>query len=223
MILAFIRTLILYGVLILVVRLLGKRQIGQMEPSEFVVALIAADLAAVPMQDGGISLLSGLIPIITILGAELIISALSLKSIWFRKVLSGTPVVLIENGNILQKNLRQNRLTIDELINHLRQKDILDIQSVQYAILETNGNLSVFPYPNERPATAKEAGIPVKDQWYPVTLISDGKLLRDNLKVAGKDEAWLNRILKKKKATVSSTWLLTVDHTDKIVFYKKEI
>ena len=222
MVLAFLRTLILYGVLIFVVRLLGKRQIGQMEPSEFVVALIAADLAAVPMQDGGIPLLSGLIPIITILGAELTLSALALKSVWFRKVLSGTPVILIENGNILQKNLRKNRLTIDELINHLRQKDILDIQSVQYAILETNGSLSVFPYPDERPATAKEAGITVPEQWYPITLISDGKLLTENLSVAGKDEAWLKKVLKKKKATVSSTWLLTVDHTDKIVFFKKE-
>ncbi len=222
LLLSYIRTILLYCVLILVVRLLGKRQIGQLEPSELVVAMLVADLAAIPMQDEGIPLLSGIVPIFTVLGLELVFSHLSLKSIPIRKLLCGKPVILIENGNILQQNLRKTRVTLDELMGHLRQKDILDPRTVQYAILETNGSLSVFPYPKERPASAKEAGIPVKKQFLPLTVISDGKLLKENLQKAGKDELWLKKVLSQKEATVESTWLLTVDGKDHILFYKKE-
>lgn len=222
MLLSYIRTILLYCVLILVIRLLGKRQIGQLEPSELVVAMLVADLAAIPMQDEGIPLLSGLVPIFTVLGIELVFSHLSLKSVRIRKVLCGKPVILIENGNIMQENLRKTRVTLDELMGHLRQKDILDLTTVQYAILETNGNLSVFPYPKERPASAKEAGIQVKKQHMPLTVISDGRLLRDNLQKAGKDETWLKKVLQQKAATVKSTWLLTVDGSDHVLFYKKE-
>ena len=222
MIISYIRTVILYLVLIAVVRLMGKRQIGQMEPSELVVAMLVADLASIPMQDGGIPLFSGLVPIITILGLELVLSAISMKSLPLRKILCGKPVILIENGNILQQNLKKTRVTLDELTGHLREKDVLDLRSVQYAILETNGNLSVFPYPKEKPASAKDAGIKVRKQGLPVTLISDGKLLRDNLQVAKKDEKWLHRVLEERQATLQTTWLLTVDGNGQIVFYPKE-
>jgi len=201
---------------------MGKRQIGQMEASEFVVAMLVADLASIPMQDGGIPLLSGLIPLITVLGLELVLSHLSLKSIWFRKILCGKPVILIENGNILQGNLRKTRVTMDELTGHLREKDVLDLQDVQYAILETNGNLSVFPYPKQKPASAADAGIQVKKQYLPLTVISDGKILKSNLKKAGKDLSWLQRALEKRRVTVADTWLLTVDGADNVVFYRKE-
>lgn len=222
MILSYVRTIILYLVLIAVVRMMGKRQIGQMEPSEFVVTMLVANLAAIPMQDGAIPLYSGFIPIVTILGVELVLSALSMKNVRFRRILCGKPVILIENGNILQKNLKKTRVTLDELTGHLREKDVLDLQSVQYAILETNGNLSVFPYPKEKPASAKEAGIQVKKQALPITVISDGFLMEKNLKKANKDVGWVKRVLHQYQATVEQTWLLTVDGNDKIVFYRKE-
>jgi len=222
LLLYYTRTVILYLVLILVVRLMGKRQVGQMEPSEFVVTMLVADLASIPMQDGGIPLFSGLVPIATVLGMELVLSALSMKSLRLRRLLCGKPVILMENGNILQKNLRKTRITSDELIGHLREKDILDLRSVQYAILETNGNLSVFPYPKEKPASAKEAGIEVRKQTLPITVISDGTLMADNLALVKKDVAWVQRVLREKKATLQGTWLLTVDLEDKIVFYPKE-
>ena len=222
MIISYIRTIILYLVLIAVVRLMGKRQIGQMEPSEFVVTMLVANLASIPMQDGGIPLFSGFVPIVTVLGLELVLSALSMKSLPLRKILCGKPVILIENGNILQQNLKKTRVTLDELTGHLREKDVLDLRAVQYAILETNGNLSVFPYPKEKPASAKDAGIKVRKQAMPVTIISDGKLLRDNLQVAKKDEKWLHRVLEEHQATLQTTWLLTVDGNDQIVFYQKE-
>ena len=222
MILSYLRTIILYLVLIAVIRLMGKRQIGQMEASEFVVTMLVANLASIPMQDSGIPLYSGLVPILTVLGVELVLSTLSLKSVWLRKLLCGKPVILIENGHILQDNLRATRITLDELTGHLREKDVLDLYSVQYAILETNGNLSVFPYPRERPASARDAGIKARPQYLPITVISDGKLLKENLQKAGKDERWLQSVLRQREATVRNTWLLTVDDKEKLVFYRKE-
>lgn len=223
MILSYLRTIILYLVLIAVIRLMGKRQIGQMEPSEFVVTMLVANLASIPMQDSGIPLFSGFVPIVTVLGLELVLSFLSLRSIWVRKLLCGKPVILIENGNILQQNLRKTRVTLDELTGHLREKDVLDLRSVQYAILETNGNLSVFPYPKDRPASAKEAGITPQKQAIPLTIISDGVLLPDNLKIAKKDTAWVQKVLKQHDADIRNTWLLTVDGNDHVLFYRKEL
>ena len=223
MILSYLRTIILYLVLISVIRLMGKRQIGQMEPAEFVVTMLVANLAAIPMQDGGIPLFSGFIPIVTVLGVELILSHLSLKSIRFRKLLCGKPVILIENGTIMQENLRKTRVTMDELTGHLREKDVLDITTVQYAILETDGNLSVFPYPKERPATAKEAGVQANKQYMPLTIISDGALLLENLQKAGKNKLWLHKVLTQRDTTVADTWYLSVDGQDKIVHYPREV
>ncbi len=223
MILSYVRTVILYLVLIAVIRLMGKRQIGQMEPAEFVVTMLVANLAAIPMQDGGIPIFSGMVPILTVLGVELVLSALSLRSIRFRKILCGKPVILIENGNILQQNLRKTRVTLDELTGHLREKDVLDLRSVQYAILETNGNLSVFPYPKEKPASARDAGVQARKQYLPITVISDGKLLHENLVKAKKDTRWVQQVLKEQRAELQDTWLLTVDGGDQIYFCRKEI
>lgn len=222
MVLSYTRSIVLYLLLILVIRFLGKRQIGQMEPSELVVTMLVADLAAIPMQDGGIPLLSGVIPILTVLGMEFVLSSLSLKSMWIRRFLCGKPVILIENGNILQENLRRTRITTDELTGHLRQKDVLDVSTVQFAILETNGNLSVFPYPKEKPASAKDAGITVKKQYLPYTIISDGQLIEENLEKAGKDLPWLQKVLKSHRTTLQNTWLLTVDKADHILLLEKE-
>ena len=222
MIHSYLRTLLLYMVLILVIRLMGKRQIGQMEASEFVVTMLVANLAAIPMQDSGIPFYSGLVPILTVLGAELCLSWGILKSLGLRRLFCGKPVILIENGHLIQANLRRTRVTLDELMGHLREKDVLDLRSVQFAILETNGNLSVFPFPKERPASAKEAGIRAKPQYLPITLIGDGHVFRENLFLSGKDEGWLARVLQEHAATAEETFLLTVDGAGKLLFLRKE-
>lgn len=221
LILSYFRTLILYLVLILVVRLMGKRQIGEMEPAEFVVTMLVANLAAIPMQDGGIPLFSGLIPILVVLGMELVLSWGTLRSQRFRKILCGKPVLLIENGKILQDKLRQTRITLDELMGHLRQKDVLNPQQVQYAILETNGTLSVFPYPEFAPAAAKEAGIQVKQLRLPVTIVEDGVLLNENLAFSGKDAAWVEKTLRDRNTKLEDTFLLAVAG-QQILFIEKE-
>ena len=222
MLISYMRTLMLYLVLLATVRLLGKRQIGQMEASELVVAMLVADLASIPMQDVSIPLYSGLVPILTVLGAELILSSLCLRSIRLRKILCGKPVILIENGRILQQNLRRTRVTLDELAGHLREKDILDIRTVQYAILETNGNLSVFPYPSEVAPSASDLKIHPKSRFLPVTIISDGHLLKDNLRLTGLDESWMRKILGDYRATIAGTWLLTVDKAGNVLWLGKE-
>ena len=222
MILYYLRTLFLYFILIASVRLMGKRQVGQMEPSEFVVTMLVANLASIPMQDEGIPLFSGLVPILTVLGSELVLSVASMGSIRLRRILCGKPVILIENGHILQDNLRRTRITLDELTGHLRLKEVLDLNTVQFAILETNGDLSVFLYPAHRPPTAKEAKIQAQKQALPVTIIDDGRLLTRNLPVAKKDESWVWRVLKSHNATLEDTFLLTVDSTDTILWLPKE-
>ena len=222
MILSFLRTGILYLVLVLAVRLMGKRQIGQMEASEFVVTMLVANLAAIPMQDGGIPLYSGLVPILTVLGLELCLAGLLLRSMLLRKFFCGKPVILIDNGKILADSLRRTRVTLDELMGHLRQKDVLDVTTVQFAILETDGTLSVFPYPKYRPASAKEAGIKAERQYLPITLIQDGYLIRENLEKSGRSQQWLETELGKQKTDCASTLLMTIDEGGSVVWIGKE-
>ena len=156
------------------------------------------------------------------LGAELVLSVACMGSIRLRRMFCGKPVILIENGRILQDNLRRTRITLDELTGHLRLKDVLDLRTVQFAILETNGDLSVFLYPAERPATAREAKVEVQKQALPVTIIDDGKLIKKNLPVAKKDEKWVQKVLKSHHSTLKDTFLLTVDNKDTILWLPKE-
>ena len=222
MLLSYIRTIALYLILVAVVRLMGKRQIGQMEPAEFVVTMLVANLAAIPMQDGGIPLYSGLVPILTVLGVELLLSAFCLRSIRFRRLLCGKPVILIDNGKILRDNLQRTRVTLDELTELLRQCNVLRPETVQYAILETNGNLSVVPYPQHTPAVAKDVGITPKKQQIPYTIIADGNLYEENLRLLGKDRAWLERVLHDKGGQPDSTLLLMADKEEKVFFVPME-
>lgn len=218
----YARTVVVYLFLIAVIRFLGKRQLGQMEPSEVVVTMLVADLASFPMEDPDIPLTAGIVPILAVLSMEILLSLLSVRSLKVRKLLCGKPVILMENGDFLQENMRKNRITIDELLSQLRQKDIMDPSTVRYAILETGGNLSVFPYPEYEPAAARDAGVPVESLKAPITVVSDGRVLSDNLKKAGKNQKWLEKALQKQGVTLEQTFLLTVDEENKILFYKKQ-
>ena len=222
MFISYIRSAILYLLLILSVRLMGKRQIGEMEPSEFVVTMLLANLAAIPMQDSTLPLLSGLVPILTVLAMELVFAWLCLRSIRLRKLLCGKPVLLIYNGEICQQNLRRTRINADELTEHLRENGIMDPATVKYAILETDGNISTFPYGKDRPPTAKEAGVRAEDDALPYTLISDGHILQDNLDTAGRDRRWLEGELAKLGCHARDIFLLTVDDTGKLYVARKE-
>ncbi len=223
MVIALVRTIILYLLIIAGVRLMGKRQVGELEPSELVLALIIADLAAVPMQDFGIPLISGIIPILTLLSVTMLISMLTMKSVRFRALLCGRPSIIVENGKLHQREMAKNRFTIDELMEELRMKGITDISTVKYAILETNGQLSVLPYANQKPPAAKDMGLAPEEGGLPIVIINDGRVLEHNLKTRGYDMNWLEKQLQShgvKKA--QEVYLLTVDEMDRVYFSHKE-
>ena len=222
MLISFIRSVILYLLLILVIRSMGKRQIGQMEASEFVVTMLIADLASVPMQNNAISLFSGLVPILAVLALELILTVASMKLLGVRRLLCGKPVILIEHGRISSENLRRTRVTLDELTGQLREQGVLDPATVNYAILETNGVISVFPYAKYRPATAMDAGITAQDETLPFTVVADGRILKENLRLAGKEQPWLEETLHAASCRLRDVLLMTVDGTGKVNLQKKE-
>ena len=219
---SFLRTVFFYLLLVIVLRVMGKRQIGEMEPSEFVVTMMAANLSTAPIENPGSPIIYGLIAILTILGAELVLSTVTMCSVSARRLFCGKPVILIENGKLLQENLRKTRITLDELTCQLREKDVLDLTTVRYAILETNGAMSVFLYAKDRPASAGEAGIQAEETCLPVTIIEDGRVLKENLQKAGKDENWLKGVLRDRSAGRNETLLLTVDEKNTIFFIRKE-
>lgn len=222
MLICFFRAVILYLVLILVIRLMGKRQLGQMEATEFVVTMLIADLAAVPMQDESTPLLDGLIPILVVLAIELILSVWVYHSIPIRRFFCGKPVILIENGKLLQKNMRKTRVNPDELTEHLRLRGVVDISSVRFAILETNGSVSVLPQSKYTPASAKDAGIETQEVNLAYTLVSQGKLMRHNLRLAGRTEAWVEEQLQKHNCRLCDVFLLTADESGKLYFSVKQ-
>ena len=221
---AFFRTVILYFVLMLGMRLMGKRQIGELEPSELVLTLLISDLASVPMQDFGLPLLNGLLPIVTLLSLSMLMSYCNLKSIRFRSLLCGRPTIIIRDGKLMQRAMTANRLTVDELFEQLRGQGISDLSTVQYAILETSGKLSILPYAKDAPLTPASAGLDVPDNVsLPLLIINDGRILRHNLMDSGHDERWLNKQLQMRSlSSPRQVFLLTVDNSETVVCVPRE-
>lgn len=223
MIVAFSRTLILYALIIAGIRLMGKRQVGELEPSELVFALIVSDLAAVPMQEFGTPLISGIIPILTLFCLTMILSILTMKDLRFRAFLCGRPSVIIADGKLRQQEMRRNRFTLDELMEELRMQGITDLTTVKYAILETNGKISVLLQASERPVTLREMGITAQETGLPVILINDGHLLEHNLKDRGLDRSWLEKQLHAHHVKhTEQVFLMTVDEMNTVYLVPKE-
>ena len=224
MVIAVARTVILYLIIIVGFRLLGKHQVSELEPAEFVLTLIIADIASVPMQDFGIPLLTGIVPIITLLCLSMILSVLTMKSLKLRALLAGTPSILIRDGTLDQKEMRRNRMTLDEVMEELRLQGYTDLAAIQYAILETNGQLSVLPYAAEKPPAAKDLNAAVSDTDLPVVLINDGRLLSHNLQQRGLNEGWLRKRLEEQGVhSVREVFLLTVDGQNQTYFIRREL
>lgn len=219
----FIRTMILYVLIIVGIRLMGKRQVGELEPSELVLSLIIADLASVPMQDYGIPLLTGIIPILTLLSLTMILSVLTMKNTLFRTLLCGQPSIIIRNGTLDQREMARNRLTVDELMEELRGKGFADFSTIQYAILETNGLLSILPYAAQRPPTAHQLQVKTEEIGLPRVVISDGKLLSENLEALGRNRMWLDRRLREQGCTgPEQVFLLLVDERGNLCLTRKD-
>ena len=219
----FFRTFIIYITLLVAMRLMGKRQLGELELSELVITVLISDIAAHPLQDIGIPLMNGLLPIIILLCCELIISGVIVKSNRTKELLCGKPSFLIVNGVINQKEMKKNRFTPDELAEELRTQSILDISLIKFAILETDGRLNIVLFPSERPVTAGQMSVNTKDCGYPVIIINNGKLIEKNLSLCGKDKNWLQKELSLREVKgVEAVYLMSLNEAGQIYLAEAE-
>lgn len=218
----FVRVIILYILVLIVMRLMGKRELGQMQPFELVITMMIADLVSIPMSDTGIPIFNGIIPILGLLLMQSIISLLNIKSIWVRKIICGKPTILIYRGKIDEKILKKEKLTINELQERLRQNNIFTLGDVEYAILETSGQLTVIPKPEKRNTVPEDFNITPEYEGIPYDLIIDGVILHKNLKAIGKDYKWLEKQIKKFNTKISDVLIATYDGKGQIFCQKKE-
>lgn len=220
----FFRCVILYFSVILAVRLMGKRQIGELQPSELVVTILISELAAMPMQDLHLPILFGLIPIFSLVALELLVSVVTLKSVKARVFLYGKPLILVYRGKFRQREMARARVTVDDIFEVMRNNGIVRIEDVDYAVLETNGQLSVIQKGQVRPICADDLKIKAKQsEGLPTVLIIDGRLMAANLRRKGYDKKWLEKTLREQKASgIKEIFLLTVDDGGEVYAIKKE-
>ena len=217
-----LRTLILYFAVIAAVRLMGKRQIGELDLSELVVTILVSDLAAVPMQDLGIPMVSGLIPIATLIVLEILLSFLALKSRFFRRLLNGQPAIIIRGGKLDIKKLRQMRLTTDEVIETLRKQNVSSVADVKYGVIEPDGSLSVVLKQPQQQVTAEMLGLTPKDAGLPLVVVSDGKLVNRSLQLLHLDPRDIENRLKNQSVALSDVFLMTLDDCGNTFLQRKE-
>ena len=202
---------------------MGKRQVGQLQPAELVIAIMISDLASIPIESGNIPLVYGIIPIFTLIGSELLLSWFCLKNNKFRRLLSGESSILIYKGKILEDELKKQRFNLEDLLEELRQNNIPDISQVDYAILETSGQVSVIPKASSQPLTPSDLNIIPSEKKYPCTIISDGVLNSDELKRSGKTKNWLHSQLKKQNIfKTEDVFIATVTCEGKLFVQKKK-
>lgn len=211
MISTVLRTVILYIVVTLAIRLMGKRQIGDMQPNELVVTLLISEIAAIPLQDTDQPVFIGVVAILVLVFLEIIVSILSLKSFFVRKLLNGKSVVIIKNGVVDQQAMRNVRMTVVDLIELLRDKDVFDINDVAFAVLEVNGNLSILLKKDAQTVSIKDLKLKMPDSTLPLPVISDGKIIYESLKALEISAKELNEILKRENTTVKQVFLMTLD------------
>ena len=198
MLIVFTRALILYLLVVVVIRMMGKRQIAEMQPFELVITIMIADLAATPMENTGVPLINGIIPILTLLSVQVIVSYISLKIESVREIVCGKPSVIIDKGQIVESELRRLRINMNDLLEQLRSKNYPNVSDIEFAILETNGQFSIIPKAEKRGVVTEDLGIAVQAEELPITLIIDGKLIPKNLQTSGYDKQWVIKQLKEK-------------------------
>jgi len=203
-------------------RMMGKREIGQLQPFELATAIMIADLASIPMSDIGISIFNGIIPILALLAIHLIITNINLKSITIRKIICGKPTILIHRGKIVEKSLKKEKFTINELQERLRGNNVSNISDVEYAILETSGQITVILKPDKRVTIPADFKIMPEYEGIPYDLIIDGKIMHENLKAIGKNFAWLKVQVKKFNINPEEALIVTYDGKGQIFCQAKE-
>lgn len=218
----FLRSLILYAIVIFSVRLMGKRQLGELQPGELVITILISNIATLPIENTSLPLLPGMLPILTLVCLEVIVSFITMKSKRLRKLVSGSPKIVIRDGEIIQQTMLDLRLTIDDLLMSLRSNQIFDPSEVQFAIVETTGAISVYPKAAYRNVVQEDIGLKNKSENPPCVVISDGAVMEKALGSIGRDVKWLEKELKRKNMTVNRTFLAMADSSGVSVLIKKE-
>ena len=221
MLVIFIRSILIYIIVLAVMRLMGKREIGQLQPFELVTSIIIADLASTPLANSGIPITNGIIPILGLLVMHLVISILNMKFMNFRKLVCGKPSILIYRGKIDEQELRKERFTLNKLQERLRDNNIMNLGDVEYAILETSGQINVIQKPNKRNTIPEDFGIEPDYEGIPYDLVLDGKIMEHNLRCIGKDYNWLKKQVDKFGYKPEDALIVTIDGKGQIFSQKK--
>lgn len=222
MLIVYIRAIILYAVIILAIRLMGKRQIGELQPSELAITILISNLATLPIEDNNIPMMMGAVPIIALVGFEILLSKISLKSIKIRRFISGNPIVIIREGKIDQKQMKSLRFSIDDLMEALRENSIFDLKDVHYAVVETTGKVSVLQKIECQPITPKSVNLKLDEPSPPVVVISNGVVLEKALNVYNLSMDWVNSIIKKNKTSIKDVFIMTVNKDKDYYLVKDE-
>ena len=222
MLITYIRSIVLYVIVLIVTRIMGKREIGQLQPFEFVISIMIADLATIPMSEVGVPIFDGIIPIFSLLIMHLIITVFNIKSIKFRSIVCGKPSLLVRKGEIDERALEKERFGLSELQERLREKDIFSMNDVDYVILETNGEISVILKNNKKTVTIEDLNLESDYTGMSFNLIIDGKIVDDNLQKIGKNRKWLNNKLKEKKTKSENVLIATIDELGNMFIQEKK-
>ena len=222
MLITFVRAIFLYIIVLIVMRLMGKREIGQLQPFELAISIMIADLASIPMTESGVPISNGIIPILGLLVMHLLISLINLKSLKAREIICGKPRILIYRGKIDEKALKKERFTINELQERLRKSNVMYLGDVEYAILETSGDLSVIQKPEKRNTIPEDFNITPEYEGISYDLVIDGKVMVDNLKKIGKDYRWLKKQVEKFNIEPEEALVVTIDGKEQFFCQKKE-
>lgn len=223
MLISVIRTLILYTVIIIAVRLMGKRQISDLQTSELVVTLLISDIAAIPMQNTAQSLLSGFIPILILVLCEIVLSVLMIKNSKFRKLICGKPQIVIFNGKVDQRQMKRLRISTEDLMEQLRQEDVFALEDVEYAIIETNGKMSVLKKPSKNPPSAELLGLDPPDDEFEAVVINDGDISACSLRICEISKAWIDSVLEENKIKQKDVFMMTVNRNREYNIIMREI
>jgi uncharacterized membrane protein YcaP (DUF421 family) len=218
----FFRAIVLYLIVLVVMRLMGKREIGQLQPFELAISIMIADLASIPMTEIGIPIFNGIVPILGLLVMHLILSLINLKSLKAREIICGKPSILIYRGKINEKELKKERFTINELEERLRGNNVVNLGDVEYAILETSGQVTVIQKPEKRNTIPEDFNIVPEYEGIPYDLVVDGKVMNKNLKVIGKNYNWLKKQVEKFDIKPEEALVVTIDGKGQIFCQKKE-
>lgn len=218
----FIRAFIIYIFVIIAVRIMGKRQVGELKPHELVITILLSAVAVIPLEENSMPLANCLVPILLFISMEIITSVVSMKSLWFRNLLQGKPIFVVRKGKLDQNKLKQMRFTIDDIVDALRQKDIFDLSEVEDAVIETNGSLSVLPKAEYKPLTPNDVNISVTEKGTPITIVMDGKPISEYFNELKIKDSEIELILQTVNTDVSKIMLLTIDDNGNTFLINKE-